>query len=130
MSTLHSKPLVVSFLTCDGVHIDHASGKYYLMGIFSNIRARKFPVAHPQMFWFLILTDVTPGKHKLKITLGLPTEKPVMALERGFESQSPLHRIHLINEIKNLRFEQEGNYSLIVEINDEPIMVTSFGISQ
>lgn len=127
---IHSKPLVISFVTCDGVHIDHSSGKYYLLGIFSNIRARQFPVVHPQMFWFLILTDVAVGKHKLNIHLSMPTEKPVMALEREFESQSPLHRIHLINEIKNLRFEKEGNYSLIVEVNEEPIMVTSFGVSQ
>lgn len=126
---IHSKPLVISFVTCDGVHIDQASGKYYLLGIFSNIRARQFPVVHPQMFWFLILTDVAVGQHKLKIHLGMPTDKPVMELEREFESQSPLHRIHLINEIKNLRFEHEGNYSLIVEINDDPIMVTSFGVS-
>jgi len=130
MAAIQSKPLVISFVTCDGVHIDHASGKYYLLGIFSNIRARKFPVIHPQMFWFLILTDVAVGKHILKISLSMPAEKPVVELEREFESQSPLHRIHLINEIKNLRFEHEGNYSLMVEVNEEPIMVTSFGISQ
>lgn len=130
MSAIHSKPLVLTFVTCDGVHVDQASGKYYLLGIFSNIRARQFPVTHPQMYWFLILTDVAIGKHLLKITLGLPTEKPAMEIEREFESQSPLHRIHLINEIKNLRFEKEGNYDLIVEVNDEPIMVTSFGVSR
>ena len=128
--SMNSKPLILSFVTCDGVHIDQASGKYYLMGIFSNIRAQEFPVTHGQMFWFLILTDCSVGKHQLKITLGMPTETPIVEINREFESMSPLHRIHLINEIKNLKFDQPGNYGLGIEIDDDPIMVTSFGVNQ
>lgn len=100
------------------------------MGIFSNIRARQFPVVHPQMFWFLILTDVSVGKHKLRITLGMPTEEPIVEINRDFESQSPLHRIHLINEIKNLKIETPGHYGHMIEVDDEPIVVTNFGITQ
>ncbi len=124
-----SQPLLLSFVTCDGVHLDHGSGKYYLMGIFSSIRGRNFPVVHPQMFWFLVLTDVAVGQHTVKISLSLPTEPPIMQIERPFESQSPLHRIHLINEIKNLKFEIPGDYSAVVEVDDSPLLVTTFSVT-
>lgn len=127
---MHSKPLLLSFVTCDGVHLDHGTGKYYLLGIFSNIRGRQFPVIHPQMFWFIVLTDVAVGEHTLKVSLGIPGEEPVMQIQRPFESKSPLHRIHLINEIKNLKFEQAGDYGAVLEVDDEPILVTSFGVTQ
>lgn len=124
-----SEPLLLSFVTCDGVHLDHGSGKYYLMGIFSSIRGRSFPVVHPQMFWFLVLTDVSVGQHTVRISLSLPTEPPIMQIERPFESQSPLHRIHLINEIKNLKFDTPGDYSAVVEVDDHPILVTTFSVT-
>ena len=124
-----SKPVLITFATCDGVHLDPGSGKYYLLGLFSNIRARQFPVVHPQMYWFLVLTDVAIGQHTLRISLSLPAEQPIMQIERPFESQSPLHRIHLINEIKNMKFERPGDYSAVIEVDDDPLLVTGFGIS-
>lgn len=124
-----SKPMVITFATCDGVHLDRGSGKYYLMGIFSNIRAAKFPVVHPQMFWFIILTEVTVGRHVLKISLGLPAEDPIMNLERPFVSRSPAHRLHLVNQINNLKFDKPGNYSAVVEVDEDPLLVSTFGVS-
>jgi hypothetical protein len=50
-------------------------------------------------------------------------------LERDFESQSPLHRINLINEIRNLSFPQPGEYSLLVEVDDEPLLATSLTVT-
>jgi hypothetical protein len=49
--------------------------------------------------------------------------------ERDFESQSPLHRINLINEIRNLSFPQPGEYSLLVEVDDEPLLATSLTVT-
>ena len=37
-------------------------------------------------------------------------------------SQSPLHRINLINEIRDLSFPNPGEYSLLVEIDEEPLL--------
>jgi len=126
---MQSKPVLLSFITCDGVNLDQGSGKYYLLGIFSNIRGRSFPIVHPQMFWFIVLTDVAIGEHVLRISLGMHGEAPIMQIERPFESKSPLHRIHLISEIKNLKFDQAGDYGAVIEVNDEPILVTSLGVS-
>ncbi len=126
---VHSKPQLLAWLTCDGVHIDPGSGKHTILGIFSNIQAREFPVTHPFMIWFLTITDCSVGEHKLKISMGLNATNPQPLLERPFESQSPLHRINLINEIRNLSFPQVGDYSLLIEIDDEPLLATNLTIS-
>ncbi len=125
---MQSKPQLLCFATCDGVHLDPTSGKYYLLGMFSSLRAAQYPVVHPQMVWFISLADVSIGDHQLRLSLSLPGEVPIMQVERQFESKSPLHRIHLVNQLKNLRFEQAGDYAAAIEVDDEPILVTSFGV--
>lgn len=99
------------------------------MGTFSNIRVRQFPAAHPRMVWFLTLSDVSIGKHTLKISMGIPLEEQQVIVERAFESKSPIHRINLINDIQNLRFEKPGDYSVEIEVDDETLMVTSLSVS-
>jgi len=129
-STLvQSKPQLLTWLTCDGVHIDPGSGKHTILGIFSNIQARQFPVTHPFMIWFLTISDVSPGQHSLKISMGLAGTKSQPLLDRPFESQSPLHRINLINEIRNLSFPGPGEYELLIEIDDELLVATSLTVT-
>lgn len=126
---MQSKPQLLCWLTCDGVHVDPASGKHTILGIFSNIQARHFPVTHPFMVWFLTITDCAPGQHKLKISMGLDPNTPQPLLERPFESHSPLHRINLINEVRNLTFPQAGDYWLVIEIDEEPLLATSMTVT-
>jgi hypothetical protein len=114
---------------CDGVHIDPSSGKHTILGVFSNIRARQFPVVHPFMIWFLTLSDVATGEHKIKISLGLDPANTAAIIDRKFESQSPLQRINLINEIRNLSFDRPGDYSIIIEVDDEPLLATNITVS-
>jgi hypothetical protein len=126
---VQSTPQVLAWLTCDGVHVDPGTGKHTILGVFSNIRGRQFPVVHPFMVWFLTLSDVPSGKHKIKISLGLDATHPQSLIERDFESQSPLQRINLINEIRNLSFPHPGDYSIIIEVDEEPLLVTSITVS-
>ena len=116
-------------MTCDGVHLDPASGKHTILGVFSNIKARQFPVMHPYMVWFLTLSDVQPGKHRIKLSMGLDPSNSTELIHREFESQSPLHRINLINELRNLRFDRPGDYSIIIDVDDETLLVTSLTVS-
>jgi hypothetical protein len=126
---VQSKPQLLVWITCDGVHLDPASGKHTILGVFSNIKARTFPVVHPFMIWFITLTDVSPGQHRIRISMGLDPTNPAELIHRSFESQSPLHRINLINEIRNLTFAQPGEYSILIEIDDEPLLATSLTVS-
>jgi hypothetical protein len=126
---MQSKPTLLAWLTCDGVHIDPSSGKHTILGVFSNINARHFPVTHPFMVWFLTLTDCSAGTHQMRLSMGLEPTAMQVLLDRPFESQSPLHRINLINEIRNLTFPAAGDYSIIVEVDEEPILATNLTVS-
>ncbi len=126
---MQSKPQLLCWLTCDGVHMDPGSGKHTILGVFSNIKAHRFPVTHPFMVWFMTLTDCSPGEHKMRILMGLDATQVQPLIERPFESSSPLDRINLINEIRNLTFPQAGDYSLLIEIDDEPILATNLTVT-
>ena len=117
-------------MTCDGVHIDPSSGKHTILGVFSTIRARQFPVVHPFMIWFLTITDCAPGKHSMRISIGLDPTNMMKVIEREFESQSPMQRINLINELRNCSFPQAGDYNILVEVDDEVVLATHLTIAE
>ncbi|MCF3650347.1 DUF6941 family protein [Synoicihabitans lomoniglobus] len=127
---MHSKPQVLVWLTCDGVHIDPATGKHTILGIFSNIRAREFPFTHPYMVWFLTLSDVPTGNHKIKVSMGVDPTNMQPLIERPFESKGPLQRINLINEVRNLSFPGPGNFDIMIEIDDYPLLATNINVSK
>jgi hypothetical protein len=122
------KPQLLSWLICDGVHIDPASGKHYILGVFSHIRARMFPVRHPRMVFFLTVAGLREGKHQLKITMGLPMEDQKTLVDREFESMGPLQRISLINEFQGIGFEAPGQYAISIEIDDETLIVSALPV--
>ena len=97
---MQSKPSLLAWITCDAVHIDPASGKHTILGVFSNIKARSFPVVHPYMVWFLTLTDVQPGRHQIKMLMGLapPTSGSIELLGLRMPEQSTRikHQIGLV----------------------------------
>ncbi len=126
---MHSKPQVLVWLTCDGVHIDPATGKHTILGVFSNICGRQFPFVHPYMVWFLTVSDVQPGQHKVRISMGVDPSQMQPLIERPFEAKSPLQRINLINEVRNLTFPTTGQYDLLIEIDDEPLLVTNIQVT-
>ncbi len=126
---MHSKPQLLTWITCDGVHIDPGTGKHTLLGVFSNIQAQHFPVTHPLMVWFLTLSDCALGDHKMRISMGVDPRQMQPLIERDFSSQSPLHRINLINEIRNFTFPAPAEYALLIEINDEPLLATSLTVT-
>jgi hypothetical protein len=128
-AAVQSKPQLLAWLTCDAVHIDPASGKHTILGVFSNIRARQFPVTHPYMVWFMVLTDVAPGPHRLRISLGLDPTRMAPLIEREFESGGPLQRINLINGLTNLSFPAPGDYSILIEVDDEPLLATNLNVT-
>ena len=126
---MSTKPQVLAWITCDAVYVDPASGKHTLLGIFTNLRAKKFPVSHPRMVWFLSFSDLTAGKHKLKISIGLPMEEPRSRIEKEFKSDNPAQRINLINDIQGLVFEKPGDYGIFIEIDDEVILAGTFPVT-
>jgi len=126
---MSARPQLITWLNCDAVHIDPATGKHYLLGCFSNLRARQFPATHPRMVWFLTLTDLKPGTHQLRLSYGRDMENLRKIIERSFEARHPLDKINLINELHNLTFDEPGTYQILIEVDDHPLLVTSLGVS-
>ena len=124
------KPQLLTWIICDAVHIDPATGKHYLLGCFTNLRARQFPAIHPRMIWFLTLTDLTMGNHVLRLSYGIEMESIRTIVERPFRSQNPLDKINLINELHNIRFEEPGTYQILIEVDNEPLLVNSLVVSR
>jgi hypothetical protein len=62
------------------------------------------------------------------IVISLSCHGPPKPLWSQFESRSPLHRINLINDLQGLEFQQPGVYAITVEVDDDPILVTSLAM--
>ena len=129
---MSTKPQVLAWITCDSVYVDPATGKHTLLGIFSNLRAKEFPVVHPRMIWFLSFSDLPAGKHDLKITIGIPMseEEPRTIIEKDFQTPGRHHRSNLLNDIQRLKFEVPGNYSILIEIDEQVVLASTFPISE
>ncbi|MEX0322399.1 MAG: hypothetical protein AB3N63_09600 [Puniceicoccaceae bacterium] len=127
---MSARPQLITWITCDNVHIDPATGKHYIMGCFSNLRARKFPATHPRMVWFLTLTDLKPGQHSLRLSYGQEMVSMKKILERPFEARHPVDKVNLINDLHNLVFDTPGTYQILIEVDDEPILVSSLVVSE
>jgi hypothetical protein len=123
------KPQLLSWITCDAVHSDPATGKHTILGIFSSIRATRFPVVHPSMVWFLALTGCAAGEHQVRISMGPSASTTKELLARTFASQGPQHRITIINEIRGLSFPAAGDYAVVIQIDDTPLLITSLSIT-
>ena len=81
------------------------------------------------MIWFLTISDVPTGQHKIRISMGLEPNNMTPLIDRTFDSQSPMQRINLINEIRNLSFSGPGDYSILIEVDDELLLATSITVS-
>lgn len=127
---MSTQPQVLAWITCDAVYADPATGKHTLLGIFTNLKAKKFPVSHPRMVWFLSFSDLTAGNHRLKISIGLPMEEPRTIIEKEFKSENAAQRINLINDIQGLQFEKPGNYAIVIEIDDHVVLASTLPVTQ
>ncbi len=127
---MSTKPQILAWITCDAVYVDPATGKHTLLGIFTNLKAKAFPVSHPRMVWFLSFSDLTTGKHQLKISIGLPMEDTRAIIEKEFKSESPAQRINLINDIQGLTFEKPGQYGIVIEIDEHVVLASTFPVTK
>ena len=68
----------------------------------------------------------------LKIPIGIPMaeDEPRTIINREFDSPGPQHRINLINDIQRLKFETPGNYSILIEIDEQVILASTFPITE
>jgi|SaaInlV_125m_DNA_1040241.scaffolds.fasta_scaffold26212_3 hypothetical protein len=129
-TNINTKCRVNTFLTCDAVHVDPATGKHTILGIFSSLRGKDFPIVHPKMVWFLSLSELTKGEHHLKMSIADLTGEldTRVIIDRHFDTPDPLVKVNLVNDIHRLKFVEAKNYSIVVEVDDEIVFVDSFPV--
>jgi len=106
-STVKAAP--IALVLCDAIYQDPVGGKTTLVGLFNNIAATKFPIAHPRLAVFASVTGLREGSHaKLEIIHG-ETEQPIVSASGPFPKETmPLTVADLNFVFNNVVFPEEG----------------------
>jgi hypothetical protein len=113
-------PVVLAMVICDAIHQDPATKKCTLLGTFSTITARSFPVVHPGLAVHLALTE---GRGNTTIRLSLVSsddEAQVLFSQEGVIQFADPRVVAEINfGIRNLTIPHPGEYRVQVHANNE-----------
>lgn len=103
-------PYPLAMLICDAVHIDPGTGKQSILGTFSIIGARRFPVTHPRLSIYIALTDGR-GKVPLRLTLvDADEEETLFESKAEVEFSDPRAIAEIAMQIGGLTFPRPGEY--------------------
>jgi len=103
-------PLGLAMLLCDYVIEDKQSNKKSLIGLFSNISAKKFPASHYKMNVFVVLSD-GHGKYQGELRCISADDDKVVSTMRGpVEFPDPQAVLEFNFEMFGLTFPDPGKY--------------------
>lgn len=113
-------PVVLAMVICDAIHQDPATKKCTLLGTFSTITARSFPVVHPGLAIHVAMTD-GHGKTKIRLALvGVEEDaQPLFSQEGAIQFNDPRVVAEINFGIRNLTLPKPGEYRVQVYANDE-----------
>lgn len=113
-------PVILAMVLCDAIHQDPATKKCTLLGTFSTITARSFPVMHAALAVHVALTDGR-GKTRIRLTLvSSDDEQQVLFSQEGMIQFADPRVVAEINfGIRNLTFPRPGEYRFQVYGNDQ-----------
>ena len=124
------KPTPIALVVCDNVY-QEPGGKTALVGLFSRIAARKFPVTHPRMAVFASVTGLRKGsKAKLEIVHG-EDDRVVVSLEGPFpEKADPVSAVDMNFVLNNVSFPEPGVYYIRFWGNEHLLMMRPFTLEK
>lgn len=112
-------PVVLAMIVCDAIHQDPSTKKCTLLGTFSTISGRRFPVVHPQLAVHVALTE---GRGQVRIRLTLvgsdEHQKPLFSGEGTIEFRDPRVVAELNFRLVNVTFPRPDEYRFQVFAND------------
>jgi len=116
-------PMVLAMMVCDAIYQDPATKKCTLLGTFSTISARRFPVVHRELAVHVALTD---GRGNVRIKLALvgedESQPPLFSGEGVIHFADPRVVAELNFQLANITFPAPGAYRFQVHANDELLM--------
>jgi hypothetical protein len=113
-------PVVLAMVICDAIHQDPATKKCTLLGTFSTITARSFPVVHPGLAIHVALTDGR-GKTRIRLSLVSSQEEPqtLFTQEGTIQFNDPRVVAEINFGLRNLTIPHPGEYRVQIFANDE-----------
>ena len=116
-------PVVLAMILCDAIHQDPATKKCTLLGTFSTINAREFPVVYRQLAVHLALTN---GHGKTRVRLMIvgqdEDQAPLFSGEGTIDFADPRVVAELNFALNKLTFPRPGEYRVQAYGNDELLM--------
>ncbi len=111
MAARKPAPEVLALLVCDQIITDRLTGKQSLIGLFSRIHARGFPVSHPQLCVYVALTE---GYGETEFTIRLvdadDARPPIVEGRAKIRVRNPRAVANLALQFHGLAFPQAGEY--------------------
>lgn len=116
-------PFALAIVICDAIWQDSASGKRFLLGMFSSIASRTFPATHPLMAVYAAFT----GGHgtvqiKVRIVDAAEEHEPLFEQMADIPFPSPLAIVEWDLHIPGLVFPQQGEYRVQFLAGNEPLI--------
>lgn len=123
-----TKPSPIALVVCDSIYRE-PSGKAALVGLFNQLRARRFPVRHGRLCVFVSVTDIRPGtQFRLRIVHS-ETDQEVAGLQGPPpESIDPTSICDLSFIMDNLVFQEPGRHYIQFWGNDHLLLQRPFDV--
>lgn len=117
------EPVGLAIVVCDAIHTDPATGKRSLLGLFSVIFGREFPLKVPAMAVYVSLTECR-GKFPviLQIIDVNENREAVSRVEGEVEFDNPLGMLEIDFRLGELQFPEPGEYRVQLYAAGEPII--------
>lgn len=116
-------PMVLAMMICDAIYQDPATHKCTILGTFSTINARRFPVVHRQL---AVHVAMTGGHGMTQICLSLvgpeEGEPPLFSRDGRIDFRDPRMVAELNFVLTNITLKQAGEYRLQLSAGDELLM--------
>ena len=125
-----SSPTGLAIVICDQIIDDKFTNKKSLIGIFNNIASTDFPCHHPQISFFVSLTEGR-GYYTARLRIVNEETEKVVADVNGQIEFPDIHTVAELNfNLVGLVFPQPGLYSIEFYCNDALVLERRFHVTQ
>jgi len=125
-----TKPSPIALVVCDNIY-QESGGKTALVGLFNNIKARKFPVTHARLCVYVSVTDIRQNtKFRLDIVHS-ETDQPIVNLQGPPpKGADPTSICDFRFQIENAIFPEPGRYYIRFFGNDHILLQRPFEVTK
>ena len=123
-------PALKAMLVCDVAVVDANTGKWSLLGIFSQITAHRLPCRHKSLCVYARLTEVR-AEQELRLELrDLARDQLVGHGNVKVNAVDPLATTEIVCRLNNLVFPHPGKYEFQLLAGDELLGSTELVVGQ